>query len=285
MRCHGGRSLRICNSKITSRLIICIAEYIFRQGSILQLTVVIPTYNEANNLPKLLEALFALPLEGLKVIIVDDNSPDGTGEIAQDLADSEPDRLIVLHRSGKLGLGSAYIAGFRQALKTGAEAVAQMDADFSHPPEKLIEFMQALNSADVVMGSRYIAGGRLDEQWPLWRKGLSAFGNLYARTLLRLLVRDATGGFRVWRKETLSGMPLDRVRSNGYAFQIEMAYITYRLGYTIHEVPFYFADRRWGTSKMSFAIQMEAATRVWQLLCEYRDLKPSHCSKPDRLWV
>lgn len=240
----------------------------------MQLTVVIPTYNESENLPRLVSTLFSLPIHELKVLIVDDNSPDGTGEVAELLRESYPGRLSVLKRPGKLGLGSAYITGFRKVLDAKADAVAQMDADFSHPPEKLIELLGALSKFDVAMGSRYVPGGKLDEQWPLWRKGLSSFGNIYARMILQLPVRDATSGFRVWRRATLQGMPLERVQSNGYAFQIEMAYIATKLGYSFCELPFYFADRRWGTSKMSFSIQMEAARRVWQLLYEYRDLKP-----------
>jgi dolichol-phosphate mannosyltransferase len=247
-------------------------------------TVVIPTYNEAENLPKLVAALFKLPLSELHILVVDDNSPDGTGRLANELAERYPTRLNVLHRPGKLGLGTAYIQGFLQALSKGAEAIAQMDADFSHPPEKLLDLYETLQSCDVAMGSRYVPGGAVDERWPLWRKGLSSFGNIYARTILRLPVCDTTGGFRLWRRETLSGMPLDRVRSNGYAFQVEMAYVAYRLGYSFKEVPFYFADRRWGQSKMSIRIQREAAVRVWQLLFEYRDLphrspaeSPTHC--------
>ena len=239
----------------------------------MNLTVVIPTFNEAENLPKLVSVLFGLPLTGLKVLVVDDNSPDGTGQLAEELGEAQPARLGVLHRPGKLGLGTAYIAGFTRALDEGAEAVAQMDADFSHPPEKLVELLEVLQHCDVAMGSRYVPGGAVDERWPLWRKGLSAFGNLYARAILGLPVKDATGGFRMWRRETLQGMPLDRVRSNGYAFQVEMAYIACRLGYTFTEVPFYFADRRWGQSKMSLRIQQEAAIRVWQMRLEYRSLK------------
>lgn len=235
-------------------------------------TIVIPTYNEAENLPQLVEALFELPLSDLQILVVDDNSPDGTGLLAEELAGLHPERLSVMHRAGKLGLGTAYIQGFIKALSTGAEAIAQMDADFSHPPEKLLELYAALQSCDVAMGSRYVPGGAVDERWPLWRKGLSSFGNIYARTILRLPVKDATGGFRLWRRDTLLGMPLDRVRSNGYAFQVEMAYIAYRLGFTFREVPIYFADRRWGQSKMSFRIQREAALRVWYMLFEYRDL-------------
>lgn len=238
----------------------------------MQLTVVVPTYNEAENLPTLISALFSLPVQGLKVLVVDDDSPDGTGDLANLLVGRYPGCLSVLHRPRKMGLGSAYLAGFRHALEAGAGAVAQMDADFSHPPMKLVELLDVLEDCDIAMGSRYIPGGNLDEHWPLWRKGLSAFGNFYARTILNLPIRDATGGFRVWRREALLGVPLERVRSNGYAFQVETAYIACRMGYKFIEVPFYFADRRWGTSKMSFAIQVEAARRVWQMLYEYRDL-------------
>lgn len=238
----------------------------------MQLTVVIPTYNEAENLPRLVSALFQLPLPDLNILVVDDNSPDGTGEIACRLTEAHPGRVGVLQRPGKLGLGSAYLQGFDRALRDGAEALAQMDADFSHPPEKLIEMIGVLNSCDVALGSRYIPGGQLDERWPLWRRWLSAFGNFYARTILRIPIRDVTGGYRVWRRETLQGMPLELVRSNGYVFQVEMAYLAHRLGYTFEEVPFYFADRRWGTSKMSLRIQLEAAWRVWRVMFAYRHL-------------
>ena len=241
----------------------------------LQLIVVIPTYNEAENLPRLITDLFALPIPDLKVLVVDDDSPDGTGQIARDLAATHPDHVFTLHRKGKLGLGSAYITGFRYALQKGAEAVAQMDADFSHPTDKLVDMLEKLSDFDAVLGSRYIPNGKLDEHWPMWRKGLSAFGNIYARIILGIPVKDVTGGFRMWRSETLAGMPLERIRSNGYAFQVEMAYVAYRLGYSFCEVPFYFADRRWGNSKMSFNIQIEAARRVWQMLYEYRDLNPT----------
>ena len=179
----------------------------------------------------------------------------------------------VLHRAGKLGLGTAYVEGFQRALEGGAEAVAQMDADFSHPPEKLIELHQALLACDAALGSRYIPGGKLDERWPLWRKSLSTFGNYYARTILGLPLRDVTGGYRMWRRDTLLGMPLESIRSNGYIFQVEMAYVASKLGYTIQEVPFYFADRRWGSSKMSVRIQLEAAVRVWQLKRIYRHIQ------------
>jgi dolichol-phosphate mannosyltransferase len=238
-----------------------------------QLTIVTPTYNEAENLPKLVSALFALPLADLRILVVDDNSPDGTGQVAEELAAKHPGRLAVVHRSGKLGLGTAYVTGFRRALADGADAIGQMDSDFSHPPEMVPVLLRTLDSYDVALGSRYVPGGGVDERWALWRKGLSAFGSLYARLILGLPVRDATGGFKIWRAVALDGMPLECIRSNGYAFQVEMAYVAYRLGYTFKEVPFYFADRTWGQSKMSFAIQREAAVRVWQMLFEYRHLK------------
>jgi dolichol-phosphate mannosyltransferase len=204
---------------------------------------------------------------------VDDNSPDGTGRIADELSAQTHGRVDVLHRSGKLGLGSAYIQGFHRALEHGAEAVGQIDADFSHPIDKVPELVDALESCDFAIGSRYVAGGRLDENWPLWRKRLSGFGNFYARSILRLPIRDVTGGFKLWKATTLRGMPLGRIRSNGYVFQVEMNYVASLLGFRAHELPIYFADRRWGKSKMNFRIQVEAAMRVWQLPGMYRDLK------------
>lgn len=240
----------------------------------MKLTVVIPTYNEAKNLPGLVAALFNLPQLDLSILVVDDNSPDGTGQIAEDLRKEYPRKVTVHHRAGKSGLGTAYLTGFKLAIEAGAEAIAQMDADFSHPPELLPKLHQILGSCDLAMGSRYVQGGSVDERWPFWRKGLSAFGNHYARMILGMHVKDATGGYRMWRQETLMRMPLDMVRSNGYAFQVEMAYLAHRLGFSFQEVPFYFADRHWGESKMSFSIQREAAFRVWQIRFEYRHLEP-----------
>lgn len=239
----------------------------------MQLTVVIPTYNEAENLANLVSALFLLPLDDFRLLVVDDNSPDGTGKLAEHLAVEHGGRIQVLHRPGKQGLGTAYISGFRQAIAQGAQAIGQMDADFSHPPEMLLSLLQALEHCDVALGSRYIPGGGVDRNWPLWRRSLSAFGNLYARLILGLPVRDATGGFKVWRRATLEGMPLERIRSNGYAFQIEMAYVAHLLGFSFQEIPFYFADRQWGHSKMSLRIQREAAIRVWRMKFEYRGLR------------
>ena len=237
----------------------------------MRITVVIPTYNEAENLPKLVSALFTLPLD-LRILIVDDNSPDGTGAIADELARRDA-RISVMHRAGKEGLRSAYLNGFRIALDEGAEAVAQMDADFSHDPVKLVEMASHSETCDLVIGSRYIPGGAVDEHWPLWRKGLSAFGNFYSRAILRLPQHDVTGGFRLWKRATLEGMPLSRVHSSGYVFQVEMTYLAHCLDYKIDEVPVYFPDRQMGKSKMSFGIQLEAALRVWVVWWNYRDLR------------
>jgi dolichol-phosphate mannosyltransferase len=241
----------------------------------LKTSFVIPTYNEAENLPKLAKALFDLPIENLCILVIDDASKDGTGEIAEFLKKEFPGRLDVIHREGKLGLGSAYIMGFKHLLAGDSDAIGQMDADFSHEPKKILELVHALKSCDVAVGSRYIPGGALDKNWPFWRKWLSGFGNLYARTILSLPIRDTTGGFRLWQRETLADLPLDRIRSNGYVFQVEMAYVAHKLGYKMKEVPIYFAERKWGQSKMSFRIQMEAALRVWSLPSQYRDLGQS----------
>jgi dolichol-phosphate mannosyltransferase len=238
----------------------------------LNTTFVIPTYNEAENIQKLVQAVFSLPVD-VNLLIVDDNSPDGSGEIAEQLKRDHPGRIQVLHRKGKLGLGSAYIQGFRQAIAEGADFIGQMDADFSHPIDKMQVLMSTLENCDFVIGSRYVPGGKLDDNWPFWRKWLSGFGNFYARTILGMKIRDVTGGFRLWRKETLSAMPLERVKSNGYIFQVEMSFVATLLGFQCLETPIYFADRRWGQSKMSLRIQLEAAYRTWILLGLYTDLK------------
>jgi dolichol-phosphate mannosyltransferase len=237
--------------------------------------VVVPTYNEAENLPRLVERLWSLPLEHLRLLVVDDGSPDGTGDVAEELGRRFPGRLFVLHRTGKLGLGTAYLAGFARALQLEPSAVVQMDADFSHAPEAIPGMVTGLESADAVFGSRYVPGGRLDERWSAGRSALSRFGNWYARRILRLHLRDVTGGFRAWRPATLRGLPLDRIRSNGYVFQVEMAFVATRLGYRIVETPIYFEDRRYGRSKMSLRIQVEAALRVWQVLIDHRALRPA----------
>ncbi len=238
----------------------------------MRITVIIPTYNEAENLPKLVSALFSLPLD-LSLLIVDDNSPDDTGEIADSLAKKYPEKVDVMHREGKLGLRTAYLSGIQHALAKGTDAIAQMDADFSHDPERLVDMAELLKTREVVLGSRYVPGGQVDANWPIWRKWLSAFGNFYARTILGFALRDVTTGFRLWRRETLEGMPLERIQSNGYVFLVEMVYIAHSLGYRFGEVPIYFADRQFGVSKMSLKIQLEAAMRIWAVRWGYRDLK------------
>jgi len=241
----------------------------------LRITIVTPTYNEAENLPKLVSALFSLPLD-LHVLVVDDNSPDGTGHIADELALAYPDRISVLHRPGKLGLRSAYLNGFQKVLDGldgDAEAIVQMDADFSHAPSALVEMANLLESNDAVLGSRYVKGGSVDERWPVWRRSLSAFGNYYARTILGLPFHDVTTGYRMWRRETLQKIPFERIQSSGYVFLVEMAYLAHCLEFKIGETPIYFADRRSGKSKMSLRIQVEAAFRIWQVWWGYRDLK------------
>lgn len=238
----------------------------------MSIAIVIPTYNEIENLPVLVGRLFGLPLNELHLLIIDDNSPDGTGKLADELAAQQPEKIQVLHRTGKLGLGTAYITGFKELLKTPVDFIVQMDADFSHPPEKILEMLQATKKADVVIGSRYVPGGALDVEWPFWRKALSGFGNFYARTLLGSKIRDVTGGYRLWKREVLAAMPLDRIRSNGYVFQVEMAYVASRLGFRFGEIPIYFAERKFGQSKMTLSIQVEAALRVWQLKSRYKDL-------------
>lgn len=238
----------------------------------MRIVVIIPTYNEAENLPKLVSALFALPID-VNILIVDDNSPDGTGRIADGLAAANPKRVQVMHRPGKLGLSSAYLQAFRTLFVITVDAIGQMDADFSHDPAALMEMVKRLETCDLVLGSRYTPGGSTDARWPVWRKGLSAWGNFYARSILGMPMRDVTTGFRLWRRETLQAMPLDRVKASGYTFLVEMAYLAWCLKFKIGEVPIYFADRRWGKSKMSFKIQVEAAARVWQVLWTYRDLR------------
>lgn len=236
--------------------------------------VVIPTYNEAENLQFMVSALFSLPIDGLHILIVDDNSPDGTGKMADSFRHDNPERLFVLHRKGKLGLGTAYITGFKFGLENGYDLIGQMDADFSHPPEKIMELVKAVESgADLGLGSRYVPGGSLDRDWPAWRKFLSGFGNYYSRTILHLPIHDVTGGFRVWKRSMLEAMPLDRIRSNGYVFQVEMIYVATKLGCKTVEIPFYFAERKRGESKMSFKIQLEAAINVWRLAGIHKGIK------------
>lgn len=242
----------------------------------MKITVVIPTYNEADNLAAMAAELWALEIPDLSILVVDDASPDGTGDIAEDLARRRPGALAVIHRQGKAGLGAAYLAGFRRALDDGADVVVQMDADFSHSPHYIPQMLQLLDDHDVVVGSRYVEGGSLDERWSVGRYLLSWWANsVYARLILNVAVRDATAGFKVWRRATLLGMNLDAIHSNGYDFQVEMAYVAEKLGYRVHELPIYFEDRRIGQSKMSVPVKLEAAWRVWEIRWRHRGLTPS----------
>ena len=231
---------------------------------------VIPTYNEAKNLPVLINALFTQDIHGFNALIVDDNSPDGTGDVAEALAQDYPGRVFVLHRQGKEGLGKAYIQGLRYALDQGADVIGMMDADLSHPPDRLPALLSALADADVVIGSRYVEGGSVDKEWPALRKALSWFGNAYARVILDLPIRDTTGGYRLWRRSALEAIPFETSRSSGYVFIVELAYMAKLAGLTFAEVPIYFAERTQGESKMSLRIQVEAAFRVWQLRRIYK---------------
>ena len=229
-------------------------------------TIVIPTYNEADNLPQISAALFGLGLEGLEILAVDDNSPDGTGQVADQLAAQQPGRFHVLHRPGKQGLGKAYIQGFTWAIQHGAEVIIQMDADFSHSPEYIPQMLALLPEYDVVVGSRYVPGGRLDERWSWWRWLLRWWANsVWVRLILGTKTKDATAGFKCWRAEALQRIRLERIRSNGYIFQVEMCYVAEKLGLRIIEIPIYFEDRRIGHSKMNVSIKLEAALRVFEI--------------------
>jgi len=225
--------------------------------------VVIPTYNEKENLEAIVSAVLAVDAEN-EVLIVDDNSPDGTGRMADGIAEVDA-RVHVLHREVKAGIGPAYREGFAHALELGADLIVQMDADFSHPVDTLPRFYEAVEHCDVVLGSRYIDGITV-VNWPMSRLMLSYFGNRYSQIVLGgLPVKDTTGGFKCWRREVLEGIDLEHVRSNGYAFQIEMNYRAWRMGYRLKEVPIIFADRRLGTSKMNKRIALEALIVVWWL--------------------
>lgn len=247
----------------------------------MRLTVVLPTYNERENLPRMTGELLALDLPGveLSILVVDDASPDGTGDLADELAAAHPARVGVLHRQGKQGLGKAYLAGFERALGEGAELVLQMDCDFSHQPRYIADMLAALDEgggADMVLASRFVTGGGVDREWSWYRKLLSWFANsVYVRAVLGLSLKDATGGYRLWRRETLLGMDIQRrIGSNGYVFQVEMAFVATRLGYRIREIPIYFPDREAGVSKMDVRIQIEAARRVWEVRRRHRTLTP-----------
>ena len=224
--------------------------------------IIVPTYNERDNIGPLLDRLLALPY-GLEILVVDDNSPDGTGDVVAARKEQDP-RIHLLRRPGKLGLGSAYVAGFRYALERGAQYVFEMDADFSHDPDSIGDFLAAAEHADLVLGSRYLHGVTV-VNWPLSRLILSYSANVYTRLITGLPVRDATGGFKCFRRRALEAVNLDQVKSDGYSFQIEMSYKVWRKGLRIVEIPITFVDRRVGTSKMNQRIVWEAAWMVWRL--------------------
>ncbi|MFD9597950.1 polyprenol monophosphomannose synthase [Kitasatospora sp. NPDC059973] len=238
-----------------------------------KVVVVVPTYNERENLPVLAGLLADLKLPGLRLLVVDDNSPDGTGEVADGLAARAPGTVSVLHRTDKDGLGRAYVAGMTRALEEGADVVVQMDADLSHPASVLpvmVETLLADESTAVVLGSRYVPGGSTAEEWPWHRKALSAWANLYVNTILGLGVKDATAGFKAWRAQALRAIDLPSVHSNGYSFQVELNYRAVQRGMRIREVPIRFEERVQGTSKMSLGVQVESALAPWKLLREQR---------------
>ena len=225
--------------------------------------VIVPTYNERQNIARLIESVLGQDPR-LEVLVVDDGSPDGTGDLAAEMAASDP-RIHVLRRDAKDGLGAAYLAGFAWGLERPYSLLFEMDADVSHPPEALARMIEASEDYDVVIGSRYVDGRITVSNWPMGRLLVSYFGSWYARTITRMPVRDATGGFNCWRREALEAIDLSRIRSNGYAFQIELKFRAFRKGLRMIELPILFAERDSGHSKMSKRIVREAIWRVWWL--------------------
>ncbi|MEO5589905.1 MAG: polyprenol monophosphomannose synthase [Gemmatimonadaceae bacterium] len=228
-----------------------------------EVLVIIPTYNERGNIRRIIPAVLAQD-PNIDVLIVDDGSPDGTGEIADSMAAEDP-RVHVIHRAGKLGLGTAYLAGFRWALQREYRFIFEMDADFSHSPEKIPRFLAAIKNADLVIGSRYQNGQVNVVNWPMGRLFLSYSANIYARRVTGLPIFDATGGFKCFRREVLEAINLSSVISNGYAFQIEMTFRAWKRGFRVVEIPIVFVDRMEGASKMSKKIVREAVWMVWRL--------------------
>jgi len=225
--------------------------------------IIIPTFNERDNLPRIVPLILAQD-PSLEILIVDDASPDGTGELADEIAAAEL-RVHVLHRQGKLGLGTAYIAGFKWGLENGFDFLFEMDADFSHDPTHLPTFLEAIREYDVVLGSRYLGGRVTVVNWPISRLLLSYFANAYARFVTGVPIADLTGGFKCFRRVVLEAIPLDAVESNGYSFQIEMSFRAWVRKFRIGEIPIMFVDRDVGESKMSRSIIREAVWRVWRL--------------------
>lgn len=228
--------------------------------------VLIPTYNERENLPPLVSEVLAVP--GTTVLVIDDQSPDGTGAVADGLAEAHPGRVEVLHRTGRRGLGVAYIDGFRRALGTDVDVVVQMDADRSHDPRHLPAMIAAASGADLVIGSRYLHGISV-VNWPLRRIVLSLFANWYVRTVTGLGVRDCTAGYRAWRRDALARLPLDRIRSEGYSFQVEITFLAATAGMRIAESPIIFIERREGASKLSSGVLLESMLAPWRLVARH----------------
>lgn len=237
-------------------------------------TVVIPTYNEAANIQSFIQALMQLRVDDLSALVVDDNSPDCTGELVEEMKPAYPGRIDIIHRPAKSGLGTAYCEGFHRALEQGSDRIVQMDADFSHSPRYIPRFLSKIGAYDIIVGSRYAPGGRTDESWSLSRYLLSWWANsVYVRLILGLQVHDATAGFKMFTRHALEKINLEQVRSNGYIFQVEMAYLAECEGLRILEWPIYFEDRRIGRSKMSMRVKLEAAYRVWEILARYGRMK------------
>ena len=224
--------------------------------------VIVPTYNERENIPVVLDRLLAL--DGIRVLVVDDGSPDGTADVAQRIAAQHRSRVQVLRRTGARGLGRSYIDGILFALRSDATHVCQMDADLSHNPDDVPRLLAATASADVAIGSRYVPGGAI-QNWPLRRQWLSAFANRYIRAILGMPIHDCTIGFRCWRREAIERLPLADIRSEGYSFIVELAWHAWRAGFQCTEVPITFVERRQGASKMSAHVIVESALMPWRL--------------------
>jgi len=227
--------------------------------------VIIPTYNEIHNIQKLLQDLLSM-YSDLDILVVDDNSPDGTAQYVEGVGEKEP-RVKIIKRERKMGLGTAYVAGFKYALENGYEAAIEMDADYSHDPKELESFLDKIKDHDLIIGSRYINGVRVIN-WPIRRLLLSYFANLYTRIITGMPVKDGTGGFKCFRRKVLESIDLNEIHSNGYSFQIEMNYKAWKKGFRLLEVPITFTDRVQGTSKMSKKIVREAIFMVWKLRCK-----------------
>jgi dolichol-phosphate mannosyltransferase len=234
--------------------------------------VIIPTYNERDNVPRLAEAL--VQHDGVRVLVVDDASPDGTGDVADEVAQLHPGRVGVVHRAGIRGFGRSYVDGINRAIAEGADLICQMDADFSHDPARLPALLAAAANADLVIGSRYVPGGAV-VNWPPRRRLLSRFANTYVRALTHVKAHDCTSGYRCWRRDALAALPLDQFVSDGYSFLVEMLFVASRQGRRIVEVPITYVERREGQSKMSWSIILESAICPWRLIASPRTARPT----------